>query len=169
MKGRTKIVCITAYDALLARMVGEFLATHVHQQVEQAFLDARSAGASEPDALRRAQEQFTNWDQLAREINDAERKPAHRVEPTPGGGPFSGMVHDLRYAFRFFLRNPLFAGVAAVTLAFGIAGNTAVFTLVDAIAIRSLPYPEADRIRQHLLEQGVVLEDGPAGTAWRRR
>ena len=59
--------------------------------------------------------------------------------------PPAGM-HDLRYALRFFRRNPAFTAIAAVTLAFGIGGNTAIFTMVDALALRGLPYPAPERL-----------------------
>lgn len=53
---------------------------------------------------------------------------------------------DVRYAARTLRRNPAFTLVAALTLAIGIAANTAVFSLVDAILFEPLPYPHADRI-----------------------
>ena len=47
---------------------------------------------------------------------------------------------------RFFRRNPAFAAIAVGTLAFGIGGNTSIFTMVDALALRPLPYRDVDRI-----------------------
>ena len=55
-------------------------------------------------------------------------------------------MHDLRYALRFFRRNLAFTAIAAVTLAFGIGGNTAIFTMVDALVLRGLPYPAPERL-----------------------
>src|SRR5580765_1880002 len=52
----------------------------------------------------------------------------------------TGAAGDLRYAFRFLRRNPVFTAVAVATLAFGIGGNTAVFTLADTLLLRILPY-----------------------------
>ena len=53
---------------------------------------------------------------------------------------------DLRYALRFFRRNPLFTAIATLTLGFGIGGNTAIFTMVDALVLRALPYPAPGRL-----------------------
>src|SRR5262249_3887517 len=53
---------------------------------------------------------------------------------------------DLRFALRTFGRNPGFTAVAAVSLAIGIGGNAAVFSLVDTLLIRPLPYSEPDRL-----------------------
>ena len=53
---------------------------------------------------------------------------------------------DLRYAFRSFLRVPGFTLVALVTLALGIGGTTAIFSLVDGVVLRPLPYPQSDHI-----------------------
>src|SRR5688500_13002716 len=53
---------------------------------------------------------------------------------------------DLRYAFRTLRRSPAFAGVAIVVLALGIAGNTAMFSLVDAVRLRAVPYAEPERL-----------------------
>jgi hypothetical protein len=58
----------------------------------------------------------------------------------------AGRWHDLRYAGRFLRRNPGFTAIAAITLAFGIGGNTAVFTTVDAVARRSLPYHDSGQL-----------------------
>src|SRR3989454_775933 len=55
-------------------------------------------------------------------------------------------MNDLKFAFRQLLKNPGFAAVAALTLALGIGANTAIFSAVDAVLIRSLPYAEADRL-----------------------
>src|SRR5436305_1704218 len=55
-------------------------------------------------------------------------------------------MHDLRHAFRALRINPVFAAIAILTIALGIGGNTAIFTVVDHIALRGLPYPEAGRL-----------------------
>ena len=53
---------------------------------------------------------------------------------------------DGRYALRTLLRNPVFALVAVLTLALGIGATTAIFTVVNAILLRPLPFPESDRV-----------------------
>lgn len=58
------------------------------------------------------------------------------------------MINDLRYALRGFLRTPTFSVVAIVTLALGIGANTAIFSVVNGVLLRPLPYPDAGAIVQ---------------------
>ena len=55
-------------------------------------------------------------------------------------------MNDLRFAFRQLLKNPGFTAVAVLTLALGIGANTAIFSLIDAILVRPLPFPDPERL-----------------------
>src|SRR3954468_24084679 len=55
-------------------------------------------------------------------------------------------MSELRHALRVLLRRPAFALVAVLTLALGIGANTAIFSVVNGVLLRPLPYPDADRI-----------------------
>jgi predicted permease len=72
----------------------------------------------------------------------------------------SELAQDVRYGVRMMVKNPMLTIVAILTLALGVGANTAIFSIVDAVLLRPLPYRDPDRlVRIFFNEPGVGLKD----------
>ena len=76
----------------------------------------------------------------------------------------TGFFNDVRTAFRSLLKAPAFATVTILTLAVAIGANTAIISVVDAVLLQPLPYPDADRlvrVKAGALPQVVTNDELP--------
>ena len=134
----------------------EELRTHLAMHID----DLVGRGVPMEEATRQARLLFGNPRVRREEMDDMQRLPL-----------IDSFSRDVRYAFRMMWRSPGFTVTAVVTLALVIGANTAVFTLANALLLKPLPFPEADRLALVRLElsgpKGGYLNQSVDGAAWK--
>ena len=115
--------------------------SHLELQVEANI----RAGMSPAEARERATRSFGNVNRAVDAAYDVK-----------GGGLFETLAQDVRYGARMLAKHKAFTSIAVITLALGIGANTAIFSVVNEVVLRPLPYRDAERIV-------MLWEVSPAG------
>jgi hypothetical protein len=106
-------------------------AFHLAKQAEKYV----AAGMDPAEARRRARIEF-----------GGEERSKEDTRASWGVGALTDLAGDLRFAVRQLQKNPAFSALAALTLALGIGGTVALFSVVNGLMLRPLPYPDEDRV-----------------------
>ena len=125
-----RLLALLRKRRLDGELEGEILA-----HLEMAELDAIAAGLTPEEARREANQRFGGIQQM---------KEDHRDER--GVRWVENLLRDLRYGMASLARDPGFAAVTIALLALGIGANTAMFSIVDAVMLKPLPFPEPERM-----------------------
>ena len=127
------------------------------QQLEDAYRDGLSRGLSATEAEGVARVHIADWEALSRHLAqshkgkmDSFERLQTRIDDSSFRDRwlslFAGLPQDLLLAVRIMRKNPVFTAAAVLTLALGVGANTAVFSVMNAILLRSLPVADPTRV-----------------------
>ncbi len=132
---RLRILAARCRALFHQRRLDARLDEEVRDHLELLAAEYERQGMTSERARCAALREFGGVSQLAEDYREQRGLPA-----------IESLWQDLRYAARGLRKNPLFTLTAVLTLALGIGGTTAVFSLVRGVLLRGLPYPESERI-----------------------
>jgi putative ABC transport system permease protein len=128
------------------RDLADEIALHIEEKVEALI----AAGRTRDEAIREARRAFGNTTRVRERSRDVWRsRPAY------------DLANDLRYAVRQLRHSPSFAGAAIFTVAIGIGANSAIFSVVNAVVFRPLPYRQPGTL---VSVQSMNMRGGPQPT-----
>jgi predicted permease len=131
----------------LESVIGEELQGYIEEMTARKI----AAGISPVEARRQALLETGGVEQVKEEVRGAWL-----------GSTVDAVIRDVRYAFRTLRRAPAFTAVVVFTLALGIGGTITMFSVIDALLWRPLPYPSADRIVYLQVDARGVTNAGAA-------
>src|SRR5262245_21642553 len=148
---------MTRYRIFFHRLLGLFLQRKLERELEEEIRshlemqieDNLRQGMSPEDARRAARLKFGGVEQ----VKEAYRDKGRLVW-------VDSLWQDLRYAIRALFRNPVFSVVVLLTLAIGIGSTIAIFSVVHALLLKPLPYPDSDGLVRLVVNQ----PPGPSST-----
>ena len=120
----------------------EELAAHL----EDIYLEARKAGRSEADAYRAATAALAESALASVPVSRTRGPDSRPVNDVLRGSGLIGLAGDVRWAFRQWRRAPSFAAIAILTLGLGAGAATAIFSVVDAVLLRPLPFDRPEQL-----------------------
>ena len=130
----------------------EELDAEIRSHLDEATRDRIERGESRDEAGLNALREFGNVG-LVKEV----------TREMWGWATFKQLHQDLRFGLRMLLKNPGFSLVAILTLALGIGTNTAIFSVVNRVLLRPLPFPDAERLVHF---DGVNPDRGISNGGW---
>jgi putative ABC transport system permease protein len=128
------------------RPLDEDVLEELSQHAAGAYETARADGRSHEEAECDVGRLLAEWRRAAPALK---RRPQRPTVTEPGGADghlFAGVVQDARHGLRLLRREPAFALVAILTIALGIGSTTTLFTVVNGVLLKPLPWAHADRL-----------------------